>query len=439
LLRIFILADDLSGAADCGVACAGAGLETLVALRQTGEEPAAEVLSLDADTRRMGPEEAAQEVERLIRAHCARPDLLLFKKIDSTLRGNVGAELAAALNALNSVRNQRARTLAIMAPAFPAIGRTTIDGSQLAHGQPLHELDIWRVQGLTGRAHIPDMLRAYGLRCEVLGLDAVRAPLSDLVEKMNAAACESDVLVCDAETDSDLLAVATASMQMTAKPLWVGSAGLAYQLPRAAGIAKKVKGGRITLPPVEGPVLFAIGSLSRNSLEQVRVLASFSGTVAIKVPPAVLLGGEQHADWRAMALELERTIRDGRDVVLSPEAEPRIELDKRPLIAAGLARLVASVAGNVGALVASGGETARAVFESIGVARLRLLGELEKGIPISITENWNRPLPVITKAGDFGVSDALLKCSRFLQGSMTGDASAGTIQAVANQTGKVVE
>jgi uncharacterized protein YgbK (DUF1537 family) len=439
LLRILILADDLSGAADCGVACAGAGLETLVALGQTNEEPAAEVLSLDADTRRMGPDEAAKEVERLIRANCARPDLLLFKKIDSTLRGNVGAELAAALIALRSMRDQSARTVAIMAPAFPAIGRTTRDGAQLAHGQPLHELDIWRVQGLTGRAHIPDILRAYGLRCEVLGLAAVRAPLHDLAEAMNAAARESDVLVCDAETDSDLLAAAMASMQMTAKPLWVGSAGLAYQLPRAAGIAKKGAGGQFTLPPIDWPILFAIGSLSRNSLEQVRVLASFSGTVAIKVPPAVLLGGEQHPDWRAMALELERTIKDGCDVVLSPEAEPRIELNKRPLIAAGLARLVASVAENVGALVASGGETARAVFESIGVARLRLLGELEKGIPISITENWKRPLPVITKAGDFGGSDALLKCSRFLRGSMASDADPGTGHAAANQTGKVVE
>jgi uncharacterized protein YgbK (DUF1537 family) len=44
---------------------------------------------------------------------------------------------------------------------------------------------------------------------------------------------------------------------------------------------------------------------------------------------------------------------------------------------------------------------------------LRLLGELEKGIPISIVENWNRQLPVITKAGDFGGADALLKCSQF--------------------------
>jgi uncharacterized protein YgbK (DUF1537 family) len=48
------------------------------------------------------------------------------------------------------------------------------------------------------------------------------------------------------------------------------------------------------------------------------------------------------------------------------------------------------------------------------VTQLRLLGELERGIPVSVTANWKRKLPVITKAGDFGGPDALLKCHQFL-------------------------
>ena len=146
----------------------------------------------------------------------ANPDLLLFKKIDSTLRGNVGAELAAALHASRDVRPGAPRRIAIMAPAFPAFGRTTKDGTQLVHGQPLHDLDIWRVQGMNGHAHIPDMLRHAGLQCEVLGLDVIRSARGTLSHAMNAAAQVADVLVCDAETDDDLLAIATASMQLAA-------------------------------------------------------------------------------------------------------------------------------------------------------------------------------------------------------------------------------
>lgn len=414
MLRILILADDLSGAADCGVACAGAGLETLVALRHTDEEPVADVLSLDADTRSMAAEQAKKKIDQLMRTYAANPDLLLFKKIDSTLRGNVGAELAAALHALRDVRPGAPRRIAVMAPAFPAIGRTTIYGTQFVHGQPLHDLDIWRVQGMNGHAHIPEMLQPSGLKCEVLGLDIIRSARSTLSDTMNAAAQIADVLVCDAETDADLLEIASASMRLAIKPIWVGSAGLAYQLPQAAGLAKTTHIAPVSLPAISGPLLFVIGSLSRNSLEQVRVLSSSSATIEIRVPPEVLLEGGGHADWFVYANELERAFRSNQDVVLSPKTEPRIDVAERPLIAAALARLATTVAGNAGALIASGGETARAVFEALGISRLRLLGELEKGIPISITENWSRPLPVITKAGDFGGASALLNCSRFM-------------------------
>jgi hypothetical protein len=57
---------------------------------------------------------------------------------------------------------------------------------------------------------------------------------------------------------------------------------------------------------------------------------------------------------------------------------------------------------------------------------------LEKGIPISITEDWNRTLPVITKAGDFGGASALLNCSRFLHHEEAHLISART-------SGKVIE
>ena len=412
--QILILADDLSGAADCGVACVGVGLETIVALRQTANAPAADVLSLDADTRRMPAAEAAREVDRLMRAYAVTPDLLIFKKIDSTLRGNLGEELAAALQAVRSVHAQSSRCAAIMAPAFPAIGRTTIGGTQLAYGQPLHELDIWRLQGIRGHARIPEMLRPAGLSCAVMALDMIRSKQDLLTVRMNAAAQDTDVLICDAETDDDLFAIASASMQLACKTIWVGSAGLAYQLPRAAGIARSAAATRISLPSICGPLLFVIGSLSRNSLEQIRMLNSSPNTVKISVPPEVLLAGEQHTAWHACSRELEEAIKARRDAVLSPDSEPRIELEQRQWITAGLARMASSVCGQIGALIASGGETARAVFDSLGVAQLRLLGELEKGIPVSVTESWSRALPVITKAGDFGGPDALLKGSRFL-------------------------
>src|SRR5450755_4263922 len=100
---MLILADDLSGAADCGAACVGAGLNTVVALEDISDIAGVEVLSVDADTRHMLPEAAAREVDRLVRKYASNEELLLFKKIDSTLRGNLPVELAAALDAYQSL------------------------------------------------------------------------------------------------------------------------------------------------------------------------------------------------------------------------------------------------------------------------------------------------------------------------------------------------
>lgn len=413
LLQMLILADDLSGAADCGVACVAAGLETIVALGHTDEVAAADVLSLDADTRSLPPDRAASEVRTIMRHYAQAPELLLFKKIDSTLRGNVGPELAAALEVLRVVRPSH-RTVAIIAPAFPATGRTTRDGTQYVHGRPLHDLDIWRVQGLKDHANISAMLESAGLACTLLGLDSIREGQNGLAEKMKSAAAAADVLVCDAENDEDLLAIASASTQLENKPMWVGSAGLAYQLPRAAGMAKAETPRASSPSAVTGPALFVIGSLSRNSQEQVRRLAAYPDSISIIVAPDILLSGDGNPEWRASLGELKKAISAGKDVVLTPGTDTRIDLDLRPRLAAALAKLASSVREDIGALVASGGETARAVFEAFGITRLRLSSELERGIPVSITENWSRPLRVITKAGDFGGPDALIHCSRYL-------------------------
>src|SRR5215469_2069696 len=108
--KMLILADDLTGAADCSALFADCGLRPIVALAGPGESAVrwtgvrdSDVLAVDADTRCMSPEEAAKAVRQIVHAFeendSGSDPRLLFKKIDSTLRGNVAAELAAALAA----------------------------------------------------------------------------------------------------------------------------------------------------------------------------------------------------------------------------------------------------------------------------------------------------------------------------------------------------
>src|ERR671933_2238315 len=136
---IALIADDLTGASDAGVQFARRGLAARVLFDL--DDPAAardvEALVVDTDSRAL-PAAAAYARVRQVADHLrtARPEHV-YKKIDSTLRGNLGAEIDAVMDALDF-------RLAVVAPAFPALGRTTRHGRHHLHGRPVHETEIGR-------------------------------------------------------------------------------------------------------------------------------------------------------------------------------------------------------------------------------------------------------------------------------------------------------
>lgn len=413
MLKLLIIADDLSGAADCGIACAGHGLNTVVALGGATYDTDADVLSVDGDTRRLDAKNAAAETIRLVQKYVHDNELLLFKKLDSTLRGNIGAELGAMLGALRSRQWQSERIVTVFAPAFPAAGRTTANGRQLVHGMPLEETEIWKRHGMSGKADISGMLSAAGMRSAHLPLHLIRSSDRSLGDAMIEFAKNADVLICDAETDEDLRGIAVASFALGRGTVWAGSAGLARHLPPAAELDRSLH-YQSEQPLASGPALFVIGSVSRVSREQVKVLSTVPGVICVVLSPEILLTGSESPGWRELDLELWKALETGRDVVASIGMESEIDMAKAPLLSAALADFVAPHADRVGGLVASGGETARSVLQAWGVTGLRLIGELEAGLPFAVTEKWKRQLPVLTKAGDFGGPQTLLNCHQFL-------------------------
>jgi uncharacterized protein YgbK (DUF1537 family) len=416
--ELLIIADDLSGAADCGIACASHGLSTLVVLGDTAGEIDTDVLSVDGNTRHLDSAKAAAETARLVRKYGYDEGQLLFKKLDSTLRGNVAAELDAALEARRGVALNSERIVAVLAPAFPANGRTTSSGWQLVHGKPLEVTEIWQRESLPARSHIPEILRAVGLRPALIGLNLIRSGKQLLQGAMKTLSADADVLVCDAETDHDLSAIADASMALGPSTIWAGSAGLAYHLPQAAGFANGVgypPVSSLDQPLASGPTLFVVGSLSSVSREQVKVLAASSDVITLNIPPNTLLAGETSPDWREHELALKQALYAGIDVAVGSGAEFR-DSTMGQLLSAALALMVKPYADRIGGLVATGGESARAVLEAWGIHRLRLVSELEAGLACSVTEGWSGLLPVLTKAGAFGTPQTLLNCWEFLHG-----------------------
>jgi uncharacterized protein YgbK (DUF1537 family) len=133
-LEVAVIADDLTGAADSGVQFVKAGYRTAVAFWGAPVPPEEDLdaVVIDTASRTMPAGFAARRVVEAGRA--VRRVRIVYKKIDSTLRGPVAAELAAALGA-----TERERT--VVAPAFPAAGRVTVGGMQMVDGVPVHETE----------------------------------------------------------------------------------------------------------------------------------------------------------------------------------------------------------------------------------------------------------------------------------------------------------
>ena len=415
-MSLLVIADDLTGAADCAAACAAKGFSATVQLHSPGIEDietgrtATDILSIDANTRCLAADEAAETTAHLLRICESRGLLgsgcLIFKKLDSTLRGNVGAELGAMLHTIREFAHEGEKVSIILAPALPAQDRTTVGGRQMVHGNPLEDSDVWKSEMCTPRTNISVLLAETNLSCRLIEIEKVRSGLSDLQRTIETDARKTDVLLFDAETDEDLRAIAEASMSINGRAIWAGSAGLAKQIPRAAGIAGS--GNALKTNFACGPALFVVGSAASISQEQARMLAAIPDVLTIRVTPAAFLNPA------AISARIIEALQSGRDVL--------VMLDQRDSCSSNdaarsreLSKIIAPCASLLGGLVATGGETARAILDDLGIRQLRVLDEVEAGLAFCVAGGWMRPLPVLTKAGGFGSPDTLIHCRKFLR------------------------
>ena len=136
MIQILMIADDFTGALDTGVQLASTGAKTRVIasssadLRESGH--GAEVLVVDAETRHLPPERAFEVVAGITRQAIGLGIPYIYKKTDSALRGNIGAELEAMMRASGEEQLP-------FVPAFPQIGRTTTGGVHYIDGVPVSE------------------------------------------------------------------------------------------------------------------------------------------------------------------------------------------------------------------------------------------------------------------------------------------------------------
>jgi D-threonate/D-erythronate kinase len=414
--EILIIADDLSGAADCAIACLAAGIDSFVALDADQTLPPAGAIAIDTDSRRLSGDAAAAVTARMLRRHAGPQTRLIYKKMDSTARGNFAAEIAACLAVVRDELSAP-EAVAILAPAYPQNGRTTKGGHQYLRDVPLEETETWRHDGISGRADLPEMMARTGLRVGLVELAALRG--SDLSATLRDMSRRHDVLVCDAEAEADLQAVAEAGQKLGPMTVWAGSAGLACYLPQAAGLARPAA-APVRAQAHAGPVICAVGSLSQVSRGQFERLRAADGVSGFVVPPALLRLGEEAEGWHRLSASIAASIEAGQDIAVMIGDSDHLDTSEALKLAAVLATLLHPFLARARGIVATGGETARALLRTLEVSALRLVTEVEPGVPLSLVGAGPATgLRVITKAGAFGTEETLLRCRDHLKSPLS--------------------
>jgi uncharacterized protein YgbK (DUF1537 family) len=379
LPAVTILADDLTGACDTGCLFAGAGpvAVTVPGVLGAHDRP---VVAVDTETR-MLPDAAAATVLREA-ARRLQPRLAagpVFKKIDSTMRGPVAAEVAALLEHGPPFAG------ALVCPAFPAEGRVVRHGRLLVDSVPVHASPIARDPGFRGPSSDLAALLAGRVPVVSLALDDVRAGHEKIVHLLGQH--RGAVVAADAETDADLASLAAAALAVPGT-LAAGSAGLGRALSHALGLI-----GPAVALPAGAARLVVVGSLHPASRAQLDALARTGAAVV-----TVDAGGEGDLDAAIVALR-----RGGPAVVASGGA-----IAPREAMAARVAQAAARILDRAPAdlLAVTGGETAHALIQALRPQHFELLGAPGPGLALGrLVLAGPRVLPVLTKAGGFGGPD----------------------------------
>ncbi|MCU0519243.1 MAG: four-carbon acid sugar kinase family protein, partial [Anaerolineae bacterium] len=220
---VVVIADDLTGAADSAAAFARQGFRTMVLWEGT-PLPEADVLVFTTESRHGSVEEAIRRVDEAARRFTTAPNIReqawIYKKVDSTLRGHPGPELAALMAGLGAPR-------VLVAPAFPAQGRVTRNGTQYVHGIPLAESAFGREVRTSSVSERFAVGFARGAVHRLM-LTTIRKGVAAVAAVL---ASTEGIVVADAETDADLDNL-TAGAHLSNTRLLCGSAGLAGALTR---------------------------------------------------------------------------------------------------------------------------------------------------------------------------------------------------------------
>jgi len=395
MAKLLILADDLTGALDSGVQLINKGYSVQVCtdLKDAFDyTDHVDVLVIDTESRHISPESAYGLIKTLAQKAVDLKFDHLYKKTDSGLRGNVGAELTALIEATQ-------QKVLNFVPAYPKLDRITVNGIHYVNGLPL-------AQSVFATDAIDPMT--------VSAVDE----LIHLQSSINVSQSGSEgIIVHDCQSDAQMAKIAETIFPEGQCLISAGCAGLLEAFP-----PKSIQPtDKIPLNLNEN-LLVVTGSINEVSLNQIDQ-AIKKGAVRYHVPMNLIVNEKwSESDIELFAENLVKGILPSTTIILDTQQSFEIE---QPISRDKIGRIIAKC---MGVLVSKmiikfpdytfmiiGGDTLQAIMQELGIHALTPVTEIVPGVVLAKYVYQNIEHYLVTKSGAFGSDKLIAQVESFLK------------------------
>lgn len=421
-----IIADDLTGANDTALQFHLKGANTQILLSDEIEPlnvKGTQTWAIATESRNVEPEIAYEKVTKTAKmfAEKLNPDFV-YKKIDSTIRGNIAPEVLAIISEFEF-------DASVIVPAFPAEMRTTVGGYHLLRGVPIERTEMARdPHSPILESHVPTLLKSqlapeYQDFVGHIELKTVMKGAGPVLQRINELVNDGKkLIVADAVSTVDVEQIALAIKKSENKILPTGTAAFAQALSEFWFTDLECEHIIKTFPRL--PKFIVSGSatqITANQIEKLENSDEYDNVLTISFDLKTVLGGvtDELVDRIVSNLSFDNTVVVHTSKLIKDfdgfsDDSLNAELTKSNLasvITDFLAELTRRVLDKKEAiLITLGGETSYKCCSAIGAFQLQLVDEVAPAIALSLDHNaqW-----IVTKSGNLGGANTLIDILKY--------------------------
>lgn len=375
--KILLLADDFTGANDSGIKVVERGYKVSISV-DNNYDSESQITIIDSETRNLSQDEAYDTLDDIVSKIDKLNDyMIIYKKVDSTLRGNIKKEYEAIIKHLNP-------KYIIFAPAHPDLKRTTRQGIQYVGENRVLESEFAEDPQ---KPVLDDDIKT------LLSHDYTHHNIDEIRSKI---IIEPGVNTFDCETYDDLLLVSRESLKIKDRVLYIGSAGLFDSLFDELIIKK--------------PAVAIVGSVSSKN----RKAVEYCEKMGVPVIDITLKDQIQNNTKEKMSLAVSY-LNENKDVIIITSKNRDEYLKSMDFLDENglnpdlvLSELIKEISDTIVArtdisgVFTTGGTTSVEFLKSIKAKSTDLIDEIEDGVIMSKINGIDKNLFLVTKAGAFG-------------------------------------